>query len=124
MTTQMKAPFRRLSDDLVGYHGGAGQNVFAFWKPLRYVGSANFNIGHSLAQNPSNVATASLKRCELCLDLWQTFKKAHQKLLHKIGQHRVLSGSQIGTYWKRAPLVQHTVSTMLERAVAMRKENE
>jgi hypothetical protein len=38
-------------------------------------------------------ALVSQMRCEKNPDLWLNIKKAYQKLLHKIGEHRVLSGS-------------------------------
>jgi len=60
-------------------NGGAGQNVFAFWKPLRYLECAIYKIGYSLTQNLSNFANVSPTRCEtLALICARTSKKHNQ----------------------------------------------
>ena len=104
--------------------GGVGQTVFANWLPLRYVVGAIYNMSTSLAQNPIHVASASPMRCKSVPVIRGSTSRKRIKVAVRIGQHRELTDSQIGTCWKRAPLVQHTVDTMLERAVTMNQNRE
>ena len=86
------------------------------------VAAANIEVRiqyeYSLAQNPLMIATASPMRCKFGLGLWQNIRKINRSCL----MNRVIPRTTRKPNWNhvdRGNLVQHTVSTMLERAVGI-----
>lgn len=64
-------------------------------------------------ESRNKTALVSPMRCESVSFPWKrpikNAKETHKKVAAQIGSYRALPGSRIGTMWKRAPLVQHTV---------------
>ena len=76
---------------------------------------------HSLTRNQPYFATASPMRCKFGLGLWQNIRKINRSCL----MNRVIPRTTRKPNWNhvdRGNLVQHTVTTMLERAVVTFKQ--
>jgi len=120
---QKKTTRRWLPDDLSDYQRGVGQPVFAFIKPLRYVGSANYNMSRVYHTNPTMLQIASPKHCEFVPPLGGSTSKKPEL---SCWINRAIPRTTRQPNWNHVEwgnLVQHTVNTMLERAVTMSKTN-